>query len=155
MRKQQERLNRYDGDRIRFKELLQNALSKGAELRESKPSESEARGWAEGVRAFIEAANETVAHRFMRVDPGGVSNDIDATPAQAYLDKRISRLTELIQKIASQDSVPFRSGFDPYDYDPATLLPKVSKDVFQDEFIEIAHLARQLGHFKTPWVLGG
>lgn len=118
---QQERLARYEGDRKRFKELLQEAQVEGTALRESKPSERDvqewARQWARRVYDFVRAAcGDTPADVFMRSQGDRVSTDLDATREQAWMDNRLSRLHELIQAVGSRDTIPFRSSFDPHEW---------------------------------------
>lgn len=115
--KLQERLNRFDGDRLMFKNLLQDLQRDGFNLRESSPSKEDAKNWGGRVSALLEAdVGDWFAERIAKDEPRYASTDLDATTEQAWIDDHLQRLHELIQELEKPKAIPFRSGFDPHDW---------------------------------------
>jgi len=115
---QQEQLNHFDGDRAMFRSLLVSALEKGHKLRESDPNEAEARRWGERVSDLLEAAvGDWLAKSVMEDDPHFRSAIFGSTSEQKWMESRLNRLHDKIRWVESSKTVPFRSEFDPHDYD--------------------------------------
>lgn len=114
--KQREKLNRFDGDRKRFKALLTDAWREGTQLRESGPSEGDARKWGDRVGHLLEAAlgNDYWVDRVLKDDPDFRSAIFNSTTEQKWMESRLNRLQDLSQWVEAQESIPVRPGFDPH-----------------------------------------
>jgi hypothetical protein len=115
--RQQEQLNRYDADSLRFRQFLIDAWSEGTDLCGKDPSEEAAADWAGQVRNLLERAMaKHIADTILAHDPQFQSADPDASGAQMFLEMRVQRLENLRKTVANRDAIPFRSGFDPHEW---------------------------------------
>lgn len=122
---QQERLCRYDGDRDMLKDLLTEARSKGGRLRENNPTWEAADEWASTVSDLIkDAFGKTPVKAFMDDKDDRLAADRHASREQNWIDNRLNQLDKLKQQLEHRNGVPFRTGFDPHNYDPDTLVHK-------------------------------
>lgn len=115
--KLQEQLNRFDGDRLMFRDLLQDLRRDGFNLRERNPSKEDARNWGNRVSDLLEAAiGDWVAEHTIKDEPPYASADLDATTEQAWIDGHLQQLHDLIQRVEGVEAIPFRSDFDPHNW---------------------------------------
>jgi hypothetical protein len=127
---QQEQLSEWEGDRRRFKEFLTEAWVEGTNLGGSKPSKEEAWEWEGHVRYLIEqAVGKEVADRVLKHDPQFQSADFDASDAQKFLEMRLHRLDDLRKSVSKHGAIPFRFGFDPYEWDDWKSPPRSESEV--------------------------
>lgn len=113
----QGKLGQWEGDRVRFKDLLTNAYTEGLSLRESKPSAEEARSWERHIKNLLEqAVGDEPARRVLKDDPTFRSAHLDATEEQRWMESRLNRLHDLMQQVKTRHAIPFRSGFDPHEW---------------------------------------
>ncbi len=118
-KKKQEKLNRFDGDRIKFKELLTDARREGMNLRESGPSEDGVREWEDRVHDLLEDAlgkDDYWAGRVLGDDPDFQSQFFGSSTAQKVLESHLNPLYNMIEWVKNQETIPFRRGFDPHDW---------------------------------------
>lgn len=95
IRRQQEMLNRYDGDRIRFEELLTDAYTEGMDLRQSEPEEEAAQGWANHLKTLLERSlGDYWVDRVVSEDPSFRSSKSGSTDEQKWMESRLNRLDD-------------------------------------------------------------
>jgi hypothetical protein len=116
---QQERLDRWSGERLRFKELLREAWVEGTQLRESEPSDDEVEEWKDHMRVLLEAAlgKGTRVDSVVKDDPTFESAVHGSTSEQKQIERSTNRLHDLIEWVESPQAIPFRSGFDPHKWE--------------------------------------
>jgi hypothetical protein len=115
--RQQEQLNRYDADSLRFRQFLIDAWSEGTNLCGKNPTQEAAEDWAGHVRNLLERAMaKHIAYTILAHDPQFQSADPDASGAQKFLEMRVQRLENLRKTVANRDAIPLRSGFDPHEW---------------------------------------
>ena len=113
----QQRLDRWNGDRLRFKELLTDAWVEGSNLRESKPSEQDARNWGDQLKTLLDrAVGDEQVNRILRDEPDFRSSIFGSTTEQKWLESRLNRLHTFMDQVKGRDAIPFRSGFDPHEW---------------------------------------
>lgn len=114
--KQQERLDRFDGDRQRFKDLLTEALLEGRRLRENEPSDDEVQEWKTHMRDLLVAAlgEGSRVDGVVKDDPAFESAAHGSTSEEKQIERSANRLNDLIEWVKSPQAIPFRSGFDPH-----------------------------------------
>jgi hypothetical protein len=103
----------YD-NRVILKQALNAAYWEGLHLRGRKPSEDEAaaKKWAIRTNELIKGAlGESEARRFLATN-GYRSGDSSATEEQKQLDRRLNRLSELIQRVDSLQPLDLRPDFE-------------------------------------------
>jgi hypothetical protein len=117
--KQQEQLNCFDGDRQRFKELLTAALLEGRRLRENEPSDDDVQEWKAHMRDLLVAAlgEGSRVDSVLKDDPAFESAVHGSTSEQKQIERSTNRLHDLIEWVKSPQAIPFRSGFDPHEWE--------------------------------------
>lgn len=112
-----EKLTDFNGDRHKFRELLNDAYTEGMDLRGRKPSEEQARKWGSQLRNLLErAVGDEPVNRVLRDEANFKSAIFGSTSEQMWMESRLNRLHDLIRQVESRWAIPFRSGFDPHDW---------------------------------------
>ena len=117
--KQRQQLDRFNGDRQRFRALLTEALLEGRRLREKEPSDDDIEEWKSHVRDLLEAAlgKGSRVESVVKDDPTFESAVHGSTSEQKQIERSTNRLHDLIEWVKSPQDIPFRSGFDPHKWE--------------------------------------
>ena len=117
--KQRQQLDRFNGDRQRFRALLTEALLEGRRLREKEPGDDDIEEWKSHVRDLLEAAlgKGSRVESVVKDDPTFESAVHGSTSEQKQIERSTNRLHDLIEWVKSPQDIPFRSGFDPHKWE--------------------------------------